>query len=231
MRKQTRPVTSLKTVVTKQQNRVALYGSQLRVRNDPTPVQSTPWNQITVVSKLTPTSTGTNYISSTAIGVSLRDQLDLPTGTTVELALRVQEIKLWAEPSITGTDNNVVNLGPCDLVESTGITQETTVIRKWLEDRGTVVRPAAVGYTWPASDRDVVFRSSADEQVVFVFGASSTSQSYLSHIRLLWRPYQTSAVFRVKQPLVGRMLLSDQISNQAQEAEICGDLLNLSLED
>lgn len=187
---------SNKNVVTKNQMSTALHGRAVKTANDPPSTVLVPWNQVTVVTTASVTSTGINYISSAAVDLALRNQMNLPvTSTTPELAFRIKSVRLWATPSITSSDLNVVDMAPCDLVESSGITADTAVLRKWLQDKGTVVRPASVGYMWPIADVDRVFRSTQDEVALFVYVATSTTQSYIVYLDILWRPYNTVVSF------------------------------------
>lgn len=180
--------------VTKSNLRSALYGSRLRPKNDPSSTSLVPWNSLTVVSNTATAATAptTTFFSSATLDLAIRNQLGLPTSeTSVELAFRLKAVRLWSIQSSTPV-MPTVTMAPCDLVESSGTTQSTAVLRKWLEDRGTPVRPATVGYSWPVADVDRVFRSTQDEVALFVLSLQTVSQQYLVHFDLLWRPYPAS---------------------------------------
>lgn len=194
-RKKSRRKNVARNLVTRNSMTTALYGRELHPRTDPRATTLIPWNSLTLVTNTAAATSApsTVFFSSAALDSAIRAQIGLPVSSaTIEIAFKLNQIKLWSRPSVTAANANIIRMAPCDLVETAGILPDTAVTRKWLEDSGTVTRPACVGYTWPIADRDRVFRSTTDEVALFLIRVSSTSQTYLLHAEVLWRTYSTT---------------------------------------
>lgn len=166
--------------VTKQQLRRREGGFAPRGRYDPPRVVATPWNTVTLAGIVNYDSAGVKAFSVNNVVNFLKQQIGVSAGTFPVL-IRFESISVWSTLSaLVGTGGTYISVRPSDLIRlSPG---------KWLEDEGTISQPAHVHWVWPESNRQVIFSSTVDINVVpFYIDVAGAYQPFF-HLRVLWRP-------------------------------------------
>lgn len=147
---------------------------------DPPRVVSTPWFPVVLAGVLSYTDAGVKSISVSSIVALLKQQLGI-SAATFPVLLRFLRVSMWSTlTALAGTGGTYIAMRPSELI---GLNPGT-----WLEDEGTVARPAHVHWMWPRADATKVFNSTSDADVVVVYTDVAGQYQVFIHLHVLWRP-------------------------------------------
>lgn len=149
---------------------------------DPPATCSNPWNQVVLVSRGV-TTKDPSAITSSSLFILLKSQLGLE-GITGQLSMRIRRCGMWLDTSQQGGTADL-GISAYSLTWFYGMTSARA--RAWIEDVGTLVRPAHCHYVWPDTDQQVILNSGDQVKNVLAYDASAANIPFTVHFHILWR--------------------------------------------
>lgn len=181
--------------VTRASLRRAEHGAVPRGRFDPPDTIVQPWNR--VVLNYTATSDTTPYVANLATVYQLLIiQLGLKACTSLRLGLRFERIDVWSQLQLdTGMSN--IALAARMLRQPGNIVQGKTYYDwyRFVEDRGTLARPAHCHWIWPSLDSTFMIDtnySTLTDPVFKIDGIKNVNATV--HLHVMWRGITTDPV-------------------------------------
>lgn len=177
--RRTRTRRVVRNFVTPTQLHRQTVGYSPRGRYDPPSIVATPWNSLVVAFSSAAPTVGVTDTTVGSLAIALRGQIGL--GNTTALSLRFTRVNVWSGISSIDAIGSNIALRPTNL-------SSPNMRYVWIEDRGTVARPAHMHWSWPVSDRNVVFSTAlSSDTVIFQVDHHATS-AWFVHVHLLWKP-------------------------------------------
>jgi hypothetical protein len=166
--------------------RADFSGTVLRNRFNPPRVLFTPWYQLVVAYEPAPPSAADNLcIDLTTIVDSLSRQLGISPSVAQSFVFRFSSVRVW-HLSPVGESNNVVRVRFYSLIE-TGTTCTLNQVMQQVEDFGSIVQNANVGFEWPLTHQAVVLGIAGQGTRNIIRITREPMQQVLIHFNLLFR--------------------------------------------
>lgn len=164
-----------------------MHGSIPRGRFDPPETVSQPWNRVVLAFSFGgSTSPATLYVEN--VVSALRVQLGLNSADS-RFYLRIERFDTWYT---LGADLTFANFAACaaSLRQPPSVDSSTSyyVFYRWLEDRGTLTRPAHLHWIWPTFDSQFIIDTyyHATKPVMKIDAATEKPACTL-HLHIMWR--------------------------------------------
>jgi len=153
-----------------------------RGRFDPPRIIVQPWNSVTLAAFSSIQAAGVVDYTVESLAVLLRSQIGAPTNSN--LILRFSRVDIWTTPIdvVTNTALNIA-LRPASFYAPDAEDGNYP----WIEDFGTVTRPAHCHYVWAQSQQQRTYVTSENSNVTIFSVDVPIAQSIIIHVRVLWK--------------------------------------------
>lgn len=180
-RRFTRTRKFVKNFVTPTQLHRQTVGYSPRGRFDPPAIVATPWNSLVIAFASAAPTAGVTDTTVSNLSVALRSQIGL--GLTPAISLRFLRVSVWSGLAPIDVIGSNMALRASNLSQSSN-----TSTYVWIEDRGTVARPAHMHWSWSVSDRNVVFGSATSADTIIFQVDHHANSAWFCHVHVLWKP-------------------------------------------
>lgn len=159
-----------------------------RGRFDPPRIVVQPWNSVTLAAFSSLSAAGVAGYNVQALTTLLQNQLGLGTGV---IQMRFSRVDVWTTPTdvLTNTALNIA-LRPASLYAP----DAENGWFQWIEDFGTVTRPAHCHFVWPQAHQARIFNSSDNANTQIFAVDVPIAQSLVVHVHILWKFFAADPV-------------------------------------
>lgn len=174
---------SMRRGVSHRQLRNELTGINFRGSFDPPRVVAIPWNTVTLSGDLAFSSAAINTYGVNQVASFMRTLMVM--ANSQPLSFRFVSVSIWTlSPVLTsGALVQRTAMNPYDLVSPS-----PGRARQWIEDEGTITRPAHVHHLWSIPEQMRVFTSGNDpNQILFSIDTPEEGVGLHFQIRVLWK--------------------------------------------
>lgn len=151
-----------------------------RGRFDPPRIVANPWNSIVLAGNVTVEAAETTNFTLASARTLLSSQIGLPATTDYEI--RVSRVDIWSTLA-----DSTINLNSSLALSPSGLTSAYSNY-PWIEDRGTVARPAHMHYVWPVSQSTIVNSTADGTSLIIFYIDHGANAGWTVHLHILWRP-------------------------------------------